>query len=69
MRQKEQDIIEGTNQASVSIDKTSTFSIRPPELRWLVNVGIYYRRFYINPEKLNYNQIKNEIHDDIFNSS
>ena len=70
MRQKELDIIEGTNQTSVSIDKVSRFSIRPPELRYLIdNIGMYYCWFYINPERLNYNQIKNELHNDIFNSS
>ena len=39
-------------------------------MRYLIdNTGIYYRWFYINPERFNYDQIKNELHNDVFNSS
>ena len=39
-------------------------------MRYLIdNVGTYYRWFYVNPERFNYNQIKNKLHNDIFNSS
>ena len=47
MRQQELHIIESTRESSISIDKISKFSLRPPEIRYLVDqIGLYYRWFF-----------------------
>ena len=49
--------------ASISVDKITKFSVRPPELRHVIRlVGNYYRWFCINPKK-----IKRETIDQLLN--
>lgn len=45
-------ILQGYYKSSVSIDKITKFSLRPPELRGVIDkVGDYYRWFYMEPKQ------------------
>ena len=49
-------------EATLSIDKATTFSLRLPKFRFLINkVGIYYQLFYIDPNIPSYDQVKMEL--------
>ena len=51
-------VLTGALQCSISIDKITSFSTRPPELRSLFNeVGIYYRFFETNSSVLRFDQM------------
>ena len=70
MRESELLILQGSDKSSISIDKVSKFSVRPPELRQITDkLGDYFRFFYVTPSKLRYNDIATVINDDVWKSA
>ena len=58
-RDEELLILQGLFKSSISVDKITKFSVRPPELRDLVkNVGNYYRWFYVKNERMNRDHVE-----------
>ena len=63
-------ILEDIKKSKLSIDKISQFSIRPPELRCLIDqVGNYYRWFEVLNEELNEDTMRNFLSDNLISSS
>ena len=49
MRNEELLILQGPEGQKISIDKTSKFSLQPPELHYLIDqVGLHYHWFHVN---------------------
>jgi hypothetical protein len=63
-------ILEDLKLSTMSVDKISQFSIRPPELRYLFDqVGNYYRWFKIISKEVNEDKLRNIITNNIRSSS
>ena len=66
LRDPEQLILIGAVDSSISIDKITKFSLRPPELRYLFNqVGIYYRFFCTNGRRIKSSDLDEVLKSDI----
>ena len=62
-------ILEDINKSKITIDKISQFSVRPPELRYIIDqVGNYFRWFRIFPKQLKEDAIRERLSDDLFSS-
>ena len=67
-RDKELLILQGHFKVSISVDKITRFSVRPPELRSMImNVGNYYRWFFIG-EKHNHEYLETALTDSVESS-
>ena len=63
-------ILEDIKMSKISIDKITQFSIRPPELRYLIDqTGNYFRWFKIIPQQLKEDDLREELSDDLLSSS
>ena len=63
-------ILKGTKKATLSVDKITKFSIRPPELRYIVDmVGNYYRWFKVGKGSLKYDEMHSLLDNDLRRSS
>ena len=61
-------ILQGHYKVSISVDKITRFSVRPPELRSMImNVGNYYRWFFIG-EKHNHEYLETALTDSVESS-
>ena len=61
-------ILQGHFKVSISVDKITRFSVRPPELRSMImNVGNYYRWFFIG-EKHNHEYVETSLNDSVESS-
>ena len=63
-------ILDDIKRSNISTDKISQFSVRPPELRYIIDqVGNYYRWFKILPKKLDEDKIRNKLSNNVYSSS
>ena len=63
-------ILDDIKRSNISTDKISQFSVRPPELRYIIDqVGNYYRWFKIKPKKLDEDKIRNKLSNNVYSSS
>ena len=70
MRDNEVMIVMDLKMSNVSADKISIFSLRPPELRQLMNqVGVYFRWFHISKKTLKGDEIMEMTNQDIRKSA
>ena len=59
-------ILQGIFNTSISVDKITKFSVRPPELRHVIRKpGKYYRWYYVTSKGLDRETINSMLHDDI----
>ena len=60
-------ILKGVRSSHISVDRVSLFSIRPPELRDLIDQpSIYFRWFHIRKKSLNFDEIEEKINTNLY---
>ena len=60
--ENEQLILEGVTSSHIFVDRISLFSVRPPELRHLIDqTSIYFRWFHIGKKSLEFNEIEEKL--------
>ena len=62
--------MQGTENSTLSVDKITKFSVRPPELHYIVDmVSKYYRWFKVGKGSLKYDTMHSLLDDDLRRSS
>ena len=66
--ENERFILEGVTSSNISVDRISLFSVRPPEMRHLIDQpSIYFRWFHIGKETLELDEIEEKLDTSLYN--